>query len=203
MEGKAVPEGYHSVNVYLCVDGAARALDFYKAAFGATETMRIDQPDGRIGHAEIRIGDSTVMLSDEFPEMGATGPKSLGGSPVMIHVYVADAGNSRIQRFSSAGAFLSKFGSVGTGNGQFNHPDSVEVDSEGNVWVGDQSNHRVQAFQIPLAQQPAQHARAAVDQYTGIAAVAEQQIARTGPARGGIGTVVAEYRQHHGARPLL
>ncbi|NLD70146.1 MAG: VOC family protein [Limnobacter sp.] len=105
MEGKAVPEGYHSVNVYLCVDGAARALDFYKAAFGATETMRIDQPDGRIGHAEIRIGDSTVMLSDEFPEMGATGPKSLGGSPVMLHVYVADA-DATVAAAVAAGATL-------------------------------------------------------------------------------------------------
>jgi PhnB protein len=74
----------------LCIRGAASALEFYKKAFGATETMRLAQPDGRIGHAEIRIGNATIMLSDEFPEMGVHGPQFFGGSPVIIHLYVRD-----------------------------------------------------------------------------------------------------------------
>ena len=86
-----IPEGYHSVTPYLVVDGAARALDFYREAFGATEVMRMPGPDGRIGHAEMRIGDSYIMLADEHPEMGHRGPKALGGSPVNIMIYVEDA----------------------------------------------------------------------------------------------------------------
>ena len=86
-----IPEGYHSVTPYLVVDGAARALDFYREAFGATEVMRMPGPDGRIGHAEMRIGDSYIMLADEHPEMGHRGPKALGGSPVSIMIYVEDA----------------------------------------------------------------------------------------------------------------
>lgn len=86
-----IPEGYHSVTPYLVVDGAARALDFYREAFGATEVMRMPGPDGRIGHAEMRIGDSHIMLADEHPEMGHRGPKALGGSPVSIMIYVEDA----------------------------------------------------------------------------------------------------------------
>ena len=91
MAAKPIPDGYHSVTPYLCVEGAARAIEFYKKAFSATERMRIAQPDGRVGHAELQIGDSVIMLSDEFPEMGARSPQSLGGSPVSIHLYVEDA----------------------------------------------------------------------------------------------------------------
>ena len=87
---KPIPEGYHSVTPYLIVRGAARAIEFYQQAFGATEIGRMAQPDGRIGHAEIRIGDSRVMLADEFPEMNVRCPESLGGTPVMIHLYVED-----------------------------------------------------------------------------------------------------------------
>lgn len=75
---------------YLCCRDATRALEFYAAAFGAVETMRLAEPNGRIGHAEITIGGALVMLSDEYPEMDIRSPQALGGSPVMIHLYVAD-----------------------------------------------------------------------------------------------------------------
>ena len=85
-----IPEGYHSVTPYLIVKGAADAIEFYKKAFGATELFRMDQPDGRIGHAEIKIGDSAIMLADEFPELGHKSPPTLGGSPVSLLIYVED-----------------------------------------------------------------------------------------------------------------
>lgn len=88
MAVKPIPDGYHSVTPYLIVDRGAEAIDFYKRAFNATELFRMAQPDGRIGHAEIKIGDSPVMLADEFPEMGARSPKSLGSSAVHLMVYV-------------------------------------------------------------------------------------------------------------------
>ena len=88
MPVKPIPDGYHSVTPYLIVKGAAAALDFYKQAFGATELFRMPGPDGRIGHAEIKIGDSPIMLADEFPEIDARSPKSLGGTPVGILLYV-------------------------------------------------------------------------------------------------------------------
>ena len=87
---KAIPDGYHSVTPYLIVKGAARALEFYKKAFNAQELYRLDAPGGMIGHAEIQIGDSRVMLSDEFPEMGARSPETLGGSPIGLCIYVED-----------------------------------------------------------------------------------------------------------------
>jgi PhnB protein len=88
---KAVPEGYHNVTPYLIINGAARALDFYKKVFGAAERMRMPSPDGRVGHAEISIGDSIIMLADEHPEMGARAPGAFGGSAVSIMLYVEDA----------------------------------------------------------------------------------------------------------------
>jgi PhnB protein len=88
MATKAIPEGYHSVTPYLIVNGAAKAIDFYKRAFGAVELMRMPGPDGKIGHAEIRIGDSAIMLADEHPQMGYRSPQSLGGSAVSLMVYV-------------------------------------------------------------------------------------------------------------------
>ncbi|HET9479537.1 MAG TPA: VOC family protein [Pyrinomonadaceae bacterium] len=86
---KPIPEGYHSVTPYLSINGAAEALEYYKKAFGATELFRMEH-DGKIGHAEIKIGDSPIMLSDEAPEMGFVSPKTLGGSPVGIMIYVED-----------------------------------------------------------------------------------------------------------------
>ena len=87
---KPIPEGYHSATPYLIVKGAAEAIDFYKRAFGATETFRMANPNGGIAHAEIKIGDSVIMLADEHPNMGYRGPRSLGGSAVSIMLYVAD-----------------------------------------------------------------------------------------------------------------
>ena len=85
---KPIPDQYRGATPYLCIKGAAKALEFYKKAFGASEVMRLAQPDGRIGHAEIKIGDALIMLADEFPEMGFKSPQTLGGSPVTIHFYV-------------------------------------------------------------------------------------------------------------------
>ena len=86
-----VPDGYHHITPYLVIQGAAAAIDFYKKVFGATELFRMAQPDGRVGHAELKIGDSVFMLADEFPEMQVVGPKTLGNTPVGLHVYVEDA----------------------------------------------------------------------------------------------------------------
>jgi PhnB protein len=102
---KPVPEGYHSVVPYLAVRGAAEAIDFYKRAFGATEVSQLSMPDGKIGHAEIQLGDSRIMLSDEFPEYGARGPESLGGTPVSIHLYVEDV-DSLLAQAAAAGATI-------------------------------------------------------------------------------------------------
>jgi PhnB protein len=100
---KPIPEGYHSVTPYLIVKGAAKAIEFYKQAFGATELGRMTAPDGKIGHAEIQIGDSRVMLADEFPEMDSRGPESLGSTPVMIHLYVEDV-DAVAKQATAAGA---------------------------------------------------------------------------------------------------
>ena len=86
---KPIPEGYHSVTPYLCINGAVQALEYYKKAFGAIELFRMEH-DGKIGHAEIKIGDSPIMVADEYPEMGFVSPKTLGGSPVGIMIYVED-----------------------------------------------------------------------------------------------------------------
>ena len=85
---KAIPDGYPRVTPYLAVDGASAAIEFYKKVFGAQERMRMPGPDGKIGHAELNFGDSLIMLADEFPDMEHRSPKSLGGTPVTISVYV-------------------------------------------------------------------------------------------------------------------
>ena len=103
MPVKPIPDGYHSITPYLIVNNAARALDFYRDAFGATELMRMEQPGGKVGHAEIQIGDSRVMLADEFPEMGAKSPTSIGGSPVGLMLYVEDV-DTRFKQAIAAGA---------------------------------------------------------------------------------------------------
>ena len=90
MKGKHIPEGMHSVTPHLVCAGAAKAIDFYARAFGATELGRLPAPDGKLMHAAIRIAGSTVMLVDEMPEWGALGPKALKGSPVTVHLYVED-----------------------------------------------------------------------------------------------------------------
>lgn len=100
---KPIPEGYHSVTPYLIIDGAAEALEFYKKAFGATELFRMEH-GGKIGHAEIKIGDSPIMLADEHPEMGYRSPKALGGSPVGIMIYVDDVDTIFKQAIDAGGA---------------------------------------------------------------------------------------------------
>jgi len=104
---KPIPEGYHSVTPYLCCKDAGAAIEFYKRAFGATELMRMSAPGEKIGHADIQIGDSHVMLADEFPEMGFLSPQSVGGSPVMMHLYVEDA-DATAERAVAAGAKVTR-----------------------------------------------------------------------------------------------
>ena len=87
---KPIPDGYHNVTPYLVVDGAAKAIDFYKTVFGAVEKMRMPSPGGKVGHAELTLGDSMIMLADEHPDMGARAPHAFGGSPVSLMVYVPD-----------------------------------------------------------------------------------------------------------------
>lgn len=100
-----IPEGYHSITPYLIIREAAKAIEFYKQSFGATEVMRMPAPGGKIGHAEIQIGDSRIMLADEAPEMGHRSPQTLGGSPVSIMIYLADV-DAVVGRAVAAGAKL-------------------------------------------------------------------------------------------------
>ena len=104
---KPIPEGYHSVTPYLYIQGAANALEFYKKVFGATEKFRMPMNDGRIGHAEIQIGDSVVMLADEYPEMGVRGPQSIGGTSASLMVYVEDV-DAVAERFVAAGGKVQR-----------------------------------------------------------------------------------------------
>lgn len=85
-----IPRGYHTATPYLTIKNAAQAIEFYKAAFGAKELCRMASPDGKVGHAEIQIGDSRIMLSDEYPEWGALGPDTIGGTASQLMLYVAD-----------------------------------------------------------------------------------------------------------------
>lgn len=123
---KPIPDDYPRVTPYLCVDGAAQAIEFYTQVLGATERMRMPGPDGSIGHAELAIGNAVIMLSDEMPEMGVLGPDRIGGTPVTLHVYVEDAdavfaaalerGATEVQPVSDqfygdrSGQFLDPFG---------------------------------------------------------------------------------------------
>lgn len=102
-----IPAGYHSVTPYITVRNAAKAIEFYKAAFGATEVMRFEMPGGIVAHAEIEIGGSRIMLSDEMPEWGNRGPESLGGPTGGLCVYVPDA-DAAFARAVAAGAAVFK-----------------------------------------------------------------------------------------------
>lgn len=106
-KAKPIPEGYRNVTPYLVIKGAAAAIDFYNKVFGAVEVMRMPQPDGRIGHAELKFGDSYVMLADEFPEMGVVSPKTLGNSPVGLLLYVEDV-DKTVERAVALGATIKK-----------------------------------------------------------------------------------------------
>ena len=103
MPVKPIPDGYHTVTPYLILSGASAAIEFYAAAFGARERMRMAGPDGRIGHAEILVDGSPVMLADEAPERGIRSPRSLGGAGVHLLLYVEDV-DARFQRAVAAGA---------------------------------------------------------------------------------------------------
>jgi PhnB protein len=100
---KPIPDDYPRVTPYLIVDGADAAIDFYRTVLGATERMRMPGPDGRIGHAELQLGDSMIMLADENPDMNVRGPKAVGGTTVTLHVYVENS-DSVFERAVQGGA---------------------------------------------------------------------------------------------------
>jgi PhnB protein len=100
---KPIPEGMHSLTPHLVCANAAEAIEFYKKAFGATELFRMQGPDGKIGHAQLKIGDSVVMLTDEMPQRGSVGPKALKGTPVSLFMYVESA-DKAFERAVAAGA---------------------------------------------------------------------------------------------------
>jgi len=104
---QAIPAGYAGVTPYLIIRGAARALEFYKKALGATEVMRFPMPDGKIAHAEMKIGDGIFMLADESPEQGYKSPDALGGTPVSMMFYVADV-DTLFARATAAGAAVKQ-----------------------------------------------------------------------------------------------
>lgn len=102
-----IPAGYPVVTPYLIVQGAAEALAFYQRAFGATERLRLPAPEGKIGHAEINIGEAVIMLADACPEMGFRSPQALGGSPISLHLYVTDV-DAQFRQATEAGAKVLK-----------------------------------------------------------------------------------------------
>ena len=103
MSTKPIPDGYHTLTPFLTVRDAARAIEFYKAAFGAQERGVMKAPDGKVMHAELMIGDSILMMSDEFQEFGSLSPQSIGGSPMGLHIYV-DNVDAAFDRAVKAGA---------------------------------------------------------------------------------------------------
>ena len=107
MSVKPIPDGYHSLTPYLIVKGGARAIDFYKQVFGAIELMRMEAPGGVVGHAELKIGDSIFMLADEFPDKGALGPETIGGTPISLMLYVENV-DDVFARAIAAGATVVK-----------------------------------------------------------------------------------------------
>jgi PhnB protein len=125
---KPIPDGFHGATPYLCCKDAAGAIEFYKKAFGATEVMRMAEPSGRIGHAEVKIGEAIVMLSDEYAEMGVRSPQSLGGSAVTIHMYVADV-DALVSRAAAAGATVQR-------------PPTDEFYGDRSATLSDPSGHR-------------------------------------------------------------
>lgn len=102
-----IPESYPRVCPYLHIDGAADAIEFYRRVFGATERMRMDGPDGKVGHAELEIGNSVVMLADEYPDMGISGPKTIGGTPVALSIYVEDV-DATVAKATGGGATVKE-----------------------------------------------------------------------------------------------
>ena len=127
MAANAIPDGYHSVTPYLIVKGADRAIDFYKKVFGAAQRLRMDGPNGTVGHAEIEIYGSPIMLADEFPDMGFRSPKSLGGTGVSLHLtskmwmLVSIGRSPRVQRLSGP----CRTNSTVTGPGRWKIPSAM------------------------------------------------------------------------------
>jgi len=108
MPVRPIPEGYHSITPYLVISGAAKAIDWYKQAFGAQQTLRMEDPTtGKIGHAELKIGDSYIMLADEYPDMGYRSPKTLGGAGISLLLYVKDV-DGTVKQTVDAGAKLER-----------------------------------------------------------------------------------------------
>jgi len=159
---KPIPKGYHSVTPYLSVNDTARALDFYKRAFGAQEVMRMDGPDGKIGHAEIKIGDSIIMLGDETPQSGTRSPQSLGGTTASIMLYVENADNAFNQAVSAGAQVDSPLANMFWGDrfgrlkDPFGHSWAVATRIE-DVAPADMSK-RMKEFTAKMAQQQAKSA---------------------------------------------
>ena len=129
MAVKPIPEGYHSVTPHLMVNGGVEAIEVYKKAFGAVELFRFPAPGGKIGHAEIKIGDSPIMLADEHPDMGYLGPKSIGGSPVSLMIYVEDV-DTVFNRAVEAGATAKE----AVTNKFYGDRTGTVVDPFGHIW---------------------------------------------------------------------
>ncbi len=104
---KPIPDGYHAITPYLITQNATEAIEFYKTVFGATQVELLPRPDGGVAHAELRIGDSIIMLADEMPEMGYLGPRSIGGSPVHLMIYTEDC-DAMFARAVEAGATVKR-----------------------------------------------------------------------------------------------
>ena len=125
-----IPEGYHSVTPYLVIKNAAAAIEFYKKAFGAVELFRMPAPGSKIRHAEIKIGDSPVMLADEYPDMGFKGPESFGGTPVSLMIYVDDVDKIYPQAIAAGGKELRPLQ-----NQFYGDRSGTLIDPFGHVWM--------------------------------------------------------------------
>lgn len=140
---KPIPEDYPTVTPYLTVKDAASAMEFYKNVFGAKESMRLAEPDGRIGHAEMQIGNSQIMISDEYPEIDVLGPQSRGGSTVGLHLYVEDV-DAVFDKAVAAGAKV-----VRPVSDQFYGDRSGKLaDPFGHVWFVSTRKENVSAEQV-------------------------------------------------------
>jgi PhnB protein len=165
-QAKPIPKGFRSVTPYLTVNDAARALEFYKRAFGAQEIMRMDGPDGKVGHAEIKIGDSIIMLADEMPGSVCRSPQSVGGTTAGIFLYVEDADAAFKQAVSSGAQVEAPLDDMFWGDrygrlkDPFGHSWSVATHKE-DVAPAEMSKRMQQAMSKMRQQHEQQHARSA------------------------------------------
>ena len=123
-EVKPIPDEYPRLSPYLCVENSAEAIDFYVSVLGATERMRMNGPDGKVGHAELQLGDSVVMLADEYPDMGFRSPKAVGGTPVTLSLYVEDVDDVHAKALAAGAKELRPLENhfYGDRSGQFEDP---------------------------------------------------------------------------------